>query len=509
MGLSDLIGEIETEAAKVIDDSGFYDRSALVETTWVPELAPKDIDLRGYQRAAVETILQYNKGILGFAPGLGKTVIALTAIANRGGKTVAVVPPSLKMIWQMEAERCFPHLKVVTISGKKSAPIEDGDLLVVGDSIVSDRVKDIQKWAPDHLIVDEAQRHKNFKAKRAKATLKLSESIRSHDGIVILLTGTLAVNRADEVWMPASIAGVARKITGSADYYAWLNKWCYVDEMPVEQWRNKKKVTVWVKIPKGAKNPEGLHEALRSTAYIRVEREDALDMPDKMYAYHALEGEKSKMKEYNSIKNDFTKWLEEQGGEEAVEKAGGAIKLVQLGKLIEAAGLAKLKPSAEYISSLVEEGEQVVVMAHHKSVVRGIQEALAELKVDSVLFYGEMTDAEKQESYAKFKAGKVPVFIGNITSAGTGLNLENSAELVFVQLPWSPGDFVQASDRIYRVTQERKCTIHVLSTFGTIDQHVSKVLEEKSKIVDAINAGQSIDADLSEDSVANEVMEMM
>ena len=438
------------------------------------------------------------------------TVVALTAIANSSGKTVAVVPPSLKMIWAIEAERCFPHLNVVTISGEKSAAIPEGDLLVIGDSIVSDRLKDIQKWGPNNLIVDEAQRHKNFKAKRAKATLKISESIRENDGMVILLTGTLAVNRADEVWMPANIAGVARKITGSADYYAWLNKWCYVDEMPVEQWRNKKKVTVWVKIPKGAKNPEGLHEALRSTAYIRVEREDALDMPDKVFAYHSLKGDKENMKNYNFISKDFEKWLMEQGGEEAVEKAGGAIKLVQLGKLIEAAGLAKIKSSAEYISALVEEGEQVVVMGHHKNVVRGLKEELKGLGIDSVLFYGEMNDAEKRESYRSFKAGEVPVFIGNTVSAGTGLNLENSAELVFVQLPWSPGDFVQASDRIYRVTQTRKCTIHILSTAGTIDEHVSKVLKEKSKIVDAINAGKiADDADLSEESVADEVLGML
>lgn len=507
--LSNLLGKVETEAAKVVDDSGFYDRSALAETDWYPTVAPLDIELRGYQRAAVETILKYNRGILGFAPGMGKTVCALTAIVNRGGRTVAVVPPSLKMIWMMEAQRCFPDMKVVTISGKKASSIEDGDLLVVGDSIVTNRIKDIEAWEPDNLIVDEAQRHKNRKTKRAKAVTKIADSIRLKNGMVILLTGTLAVNRADEVWMPATIAGVAKKITGKSDYYSWINKWCYVDQIPIEQWRKGRKEHIWVQVPKGAKNPEGLHNALRSTAYIRVEREDALDMPDKVYAYHTLEGDKETMKEYSFIKNDFDKWLLEQGGEEALDQAGGAIKLVQLGKLIEAAGRAKIRASAEYISALVEEGEPVVVMAHHKSVVKGLKEALAELKIDSVLFFGEMSDAEKQNSYTRFKSGEVPVFIGNTVSAGTGLNLENSAELVFVQLPWSPGDFVQASDRIYRVTQERKCTIHVLSTSGTIDNHISKVLKEKSKIVDAINAGKEIDADLSEESVIDEVMEML
>lgn len=507
MKLTELLSDIEEKSA-VEQEDNFASRSALIETDWRPEIAPLDLSLRGYQLAATETILQYRRGILGLQPGLGKTICALTAVANDGGKTVAVVPPSLKMIWEMEAARCFPGLRVVSISGKKACAIEDGDLLLVGDSIVANRTKDIEAWGPANLIIDEAQRHKNRTAKRAKAVSGLADKIRLQDGIVCLLTGTLAVNRADEVWMPASIAGIANKICRDGSYKTWINTWSYVDSMPVEQKRGKQRRTIWIEVPKGSKNPEGLNKALCATGYIRVEREDALDLPDKVYAYRTLAGESDGMKEYARIRDDFEKWLEDQGGVEAVEKASGAMKLVQLGKLVEYAGLARLKTSAEYISTLVEEGEPVVVMAHHKSVVRGTQAALAELGIKSVLFYGEMNDAEKQESYRSFKAGEVPVFIGNITSAGTGLNLENSAELVFVQLPWSPGDFVQAADRIYRVTQERKCTIHVLSTAQTIDTYVSKVLSQKTKVVDAINAGKPMEMP-DESTVVDEVLEAM
>lgn len=508
--LTDMLGEIKKETQQIVTtvNDGFGERSSLTDTEWHPAIPPKEINLRGYQRAAAETIIKYKRGILGFAPGLGKTVIALTAIANSGTKTVCVVPPSLVMVWEMEAARCFPNLEVVTTRGGKSQIIPDGDILVIGDSIVAKRVKDIEQWNPSGIVIDEAQRHKNPKAKRARAVEELADGIRKKDGLVILLTGTLAVNNAVEVWMPSKIAGIAKAVTGSNDYKKWIHRWCYVDQMAVEKKlpHNKTK-TIWIEVPKGASDPEGLNKALCETGYIRVEREDVVDMPEKVYAYRSVPGNNESMREYKRILNDFEGWLADSGGEEAVKNARGAEVLVQLGKLVEKAGLAKLESTAEYVSSLVEEGEQVVVMAHHKSVVKGLKEALTALKVKSVTFFGESSAEEKQDAYNNFKAGNVPVFIGNISSAGTGLNLENSAQIVFAQLPWSAGEFVQASDRIYRVTQKRECTIHVLSVPGTIDERMASVLEDKMKIIDAINAGVG-EAD-DGDSIADEVLGMM
>lgn len=97
---------------------------------------------------------------------------------------------------------------------------------------------------------------------------------------------------------------------------------------------------------------------------------------------------------------------------------------------------------------------------------------------------------------------------GYIQSAGTGLNLENSANLVFIQLPWSPSEFEQASDRIYRVTQERECTIHTLFTAGTVEEHVMEVLNKKAIVTNAINAGTMAEGS-TDDSFVDEVFEMM
>jgi SWI/SNF-related matrix-associated actin-dependent regulator 1 of chromatin subfamily A len=512
--LMNLLGEIdELSKPKVLDD-GFLPYSDKQETDFVPISLPQEITLRGYQMAAVETILKFKRGILGFAPGMGKTPTALTAIENLGGKTVIIIPPSLAYDpWKKEIEKLFPWTNFVILQGQKSDPIpDDVEVVICGDSIVSHRKNDILAWQPNTLVVDEAQRHKNRKAKRAEATSDIANFVRQQKGgTVILMTGTLATNNAEEVWMPAQIAGIAEPIVGSSSYNKWCNTWCYMQDMMVEKKVGPKKddkKSIWIKIPNGCKDPMGLHDALRSTAYIRVEREDVLDMPDKLFVEHGVHVQPSALKEYNLILNDFHSWITETGGPEAAERVSGSEKLVQLGKLVEHAALAKVDDAAEYVAALVEQQEQVVVMAHHKSVVAAFKAALDKLKISSVTFTGNDSPQQKANNIDTFKSGEVPVLIGNIQSAGTGLNLENSANLVFIQLPWSPSEFEQASDRIYRVTQKRECTIHTLYTANTVEEHVMDVLNKKAIITNAINAG-TMASGSTDDSFVDEVFEMM
>lgn len=439
------------------------------------------------------------------------TPTALTVIANTVGKAIIVIPPSLTYDpWTKEIKRLFPDLTFEVLTGRTPWEIDDGtNIVIVGDSVVSNWEKVLIDWDASIVVVDEAQRHKNPKAQRAAATANIAESVRNNNGTVIELTGTLATNAAHEVWMPANIAGIAKTISGKGTHKAWNNKWCFMDDMPVEMYvkdsdgKKKSKKQVWIQVPKGCKDPMGLHDALRQTAYIRVQREDVVDMPDKMLVQHSVTGSAKGLKEYNNILNHFEEWYVKQGGD--IDKIKGSEKLVQLGKLIEAAALAKIDAAAEYVSALVEQQEQVVVMAHHKAAVRAFQNAL---DATSVTFTGSESPQQKADAVEKFKSGKAQVFIGNISSAGVGLNLENACHLVFIQFPWSPAEFIQASDRIYRITQERKCTIHSLFLDNSVEEHVLTVLENKGKITEAINAGIPA-SDMDDSSVFDDVMEMM
>lgn len=472
---------------------------------WSLPIAPAGIELYGYQSAAVETILKFRRAIIGFAPGLGKTAVALTAIAAlaaQGERTVIVVPPSLRVDpWQREAARLFPGLRVAIVEGTKAAPLpSDADVVVIGDSVISQRLADVQAWQPSALVVDEAQRHKNRKAKRSLATTALAEYVRSVSGTVVLLTGTLAVNNPGETFQPAVIAGIAKELSGSENWGDFLTKWCVTETV----WTGVRNVLVPSKDQDPVRMAQ-LHERLRQTAYVRVERDEVLDMPEKVWAVRDL-SLNGALSTYRKMERDFLAWVAENRGKGAHERASKAEAITKLMALWAEAGNAKVKAAVEYIASLVEQGEQVVAMAWHKNVVAALAAGLAGEGVSSVQVVGGLSSEAKADAQDTFRAGKADVLIGNVTAAGTGLNLDNATQLVFVQLPWSPGDLVQASDRIYRVTQKNACTIHVLNGLDTIDDRMWAVLNAKAEVVDVINTGEagatiSVDAASVTDSV--------
>lgn len=495
---------LQTSADMAVRE-GFRDYSHRIDPTpgWTLPIAPQGMTLYGYQAAAVETILLHKRAVLGFDPGMGKTPVALAAIAalaQQGQRTLVVVPPSLRVDpWQREAARQYPNLRVAVVTGQKAAALPDVDMVVMGDSVLTHRAEDIAAWRPDALFIDEAQRHKNHTAKRAVAALAIADAVRRRSGTVVLLSGTLAVNNAAEVYSTARIGGFVKELAGTDRWKDYMSRWCVTEQV----WTGQRMVTV----PVSAKDPEGLHEALRRSAYVRVERDEVLDMPEKIWVPRSLELNGA-MAKYRTMERNFLAWVAEAKGDAAYLKACKAEAITKLMALWQEAGVAKIKAAAEYIESLVQQGEQVVVMAWHQSVVEGLTEVLSAAGILSAKVVGGMSSEAKAKAQDIFRKGQAQVLIGNITAAGTGLNLDVASHLVFVQLPWSGGDLIQASDRIYRVTQRNTCTIHVLNALGTVDEHLYGVLANKLATVDVVNSGQASGALVGADetSVTAEVL---
>jgi SWI/SNF-related matrix-associated actin-dependent regulator 1 of chromatin subfamily A len=463
---------------------------------------PEGIDLYGFQAAAVETILMYGRALLGFAPGMGKTVTALTALATDQKRAIIVCPPSLRLMWIREIARLFPQLasRVHTVTGTKPKAIDTNNcILVVGDSVVAKRLEDLQAWGAEALYLDEAHRIKNNKANRTKAVLALADSL-PMDATIVGLTGTLSVNRPDESWAPIRMTGVAnaRAVSGGSSFTNFVQRCCETQPIRVAGGRIINNVV-------GCTDAVALHEALRSQVYVRVEREDVLDMPDKVWKITdlILNGD---FKVYQEAESDFINWIADTKGDKAAHRAAKAEAIVKLNALRELAGECKIKTAAvEYITDLTDQDEQVVVMAHNRSVVQKLAGKLQAKGVDVAMIYGGMSDTAKANAEADFRDGSVQVLVANIDSAGVGLNLDTAANLVFVQLPWSPGALQQAADRIYRLTQKRNCTIHVLNAMGSVDERMWGILQAKAEVVDAINAGMP--CTLPTDSVYTAVLE--
>jgi SNF2 family DNA or RNA helicase len=92
-----------------------------------------------------------------------------------------------------------------------------------------------------------------------------------------------------------------------------------------------------------------------------------------------------------------------------------------------------------------------------------------------------------QDEFAREDEG---VFMCTTKTGGVGLNLQTASYVILVDYPWTPGDTLQAEDRVYRIGQDQPVTIYRL--LHGIDYDVFKILEEKIE-----NINTTLDSDLN------------
>ena len=147
--------------------------------------------------------------------------------------------------------------------------------------------------------------------------------------------------------------------------------------------------------------------------------------------------------------------------------------------------------------------QKLVVFAHHVEVVNEIikevnrrGKAKSSKQPLAVGFTGEADTKTRSMAIAHFSEPKKParVFVSTIGAAGTGLNLQSASQMLFVETTYSPGEMLQAEDRIHRAGQTQPCTIHYMVETGTYDRVLYRLLTKK---MDMMN--QVIDGDVTGD----------
>ena len=161
------------------------------------------------------------------------------------------------------------------------------------------------------------------------------------------------------------------------------------------------------------------------------------------------------------------------------DEYGNLNPLVELGILRQCTGALKMSRCIELIEDLLEEGKSVVVFTDF--ILTG--QLLAD-KFNVRLMSGQVPQKERQPIIDDFQNGVTKVFIGTIKACGAGLTLTAASDMIFVDFPYTPGDFHQACDRIHRVSQTKPCFIYQL-VVNEIDKIQLAVLGQKSANIKA------------------------
>jgi SNF2 family DNA or RNA helicase len=407
-------------------------------------------------------------------PGLGKTVTALTIIAEQfEGKTLIVAPKRVaENVWDKELNS-WQHLAGLSLSKVLGTPKQRLDALKENSSIYVVNLENLS-WLLDqgvvfeNLVLDESSRFKDPSTKRFKALKKHLKSYKRK----LILTGTPSPQGISDLWSQVGILDLGQRLETS------LTKFRDQYMEPDQVNRHTRVVYNW-KPKKGT--AEKIQEKISDICF-SLRAEDYLQLPECTKLYHSIALSGDEMTQYNALKKDLVL------GIKGFEITAPTMAVLS-GKLLQfTAGAIYTEDGSwvptnnakiEFLESLLAESTTpTLIFYHFKHSLERIQAAFPQAQV--------LSDSNMQA----WREGKVPILLAHPQSGGIGLNLQcnagDLAQTVWFDLPWSSENYVQANARIYRQGQTKPVIIHHLTVEKSIDIHAVKVLEGKINVQDAL-----------------------
>ena len=358
------------------------------------------------------------------------------------------------------------------------------------------------------IIIDEAHNLSNAgKDKVRYNTIKSLIRVGKPDSIY-LSTGTPVTNDPKNFYAILSL--IENDVTGDYDYY--MEHYCDAKEFvhpKDKEKRNRisaafiakkgkkswydltdiekiylnaelKRSCRFIKSAQGASNLDEL-ESRVSHIYLRRLKKEILtdELPEKLLRVKHYELSAEQLMEYNKLWDEFEAEKKRENPEAEVNK-----------DLLEG-GLYRRYLSKEMVANTIKladkmlaKNEKVVIACCYDEELYILQKYYGE---KCVIYNGSMDIKHKDAAKDKFLHNPdVMVFIGNLRSAGTGLNLVVARYLIFNDFDYVPGNNRQMEDRIYRIGQQRPCCVFYQMFDGTEYEHMWNTVIRKEAIINQV-----------------------
>jgi SNF2 family DNA or RNA helicase len=468
--------------------------------------------LRGYQQRGLAWLADMTRltlgGILADDMGLGKTITLLALHLHRqeqpdtAGPTLVVCPASLLGNWQREAARFTPAVPVRRYhGGERTLDHLAGDELVLVTYGVLRRDRERLagvKWSL--VAADEAQHVKNPYGTTARELRALPARAR------VALTGTPVENNLSELWalLDWTTPGLLGPLSVFRDRFA----------KPIE--RGALGADGDEEAADRARQAAGQLARLTRPFLLRRRKSDpgiAPELPPKTETDHpvALTPEQAAL--YQAQVRETMARIEKADG---IARRGLVLKLLtalkqvcnhpahylrETGPLPGRSG--KLELLDELLDTVVAEDEGALVFTQYTQMGRLLERHFADRGVRARYLHGATPVPRREEMVAAFQRGEFPVFLLSLKAAGTGLNLTRATHVIHYDRWWNPAVEDQATDRAYRIGQGRPVQVHRLTTQGTVEDKVARLLGAKRALADqVIVSGEAALTELSDADLA-------
>jgi SNF2-related domain/SNF2 Helicase protein/Helicase conserved C-terminal domain len=442
--------------------------------------------LRPYQHMGVKWLYLLTQLKLGACladdMGLGKTIQVLSLLlvlkseaASKHKPSLLVAPASLLANWAAEIARFAPGMKAVlahpSVSPADKLKMDGSDDLADIDLVITSygfltRIPWLTTMPWRLLVLDEAQAIKNPAAKQTRSVKKLKAETR------IALTGTPIENRLGDLWSIFDFINPG--LLGSSKEFAGFIK--RLADRP---------------------NPYGpLRDLVRPYILRRLKTDKSIitDLPDKTEVNVFCPLSRKQAALYQQAVGELGRSLDDVEG---MQRRGMVLAFLMRFKQIcnhpsqwlgdgawgeeDSGKFGRLRDIAEVIAA---RQEKALVFTQFRETTAPLAAFLGSVfGRPGLILHGETEVKKRKDLVLRFQNDdRCPFFVLSLKAGGAGLNLTAASHVIHFDRWWNPAVESQATDRAFRIGQNKNVLVHKFICRGTVEDKIDQMIESKKQL---------------------------
>ena len=437
-----------------------------------------------YQREGVLFAARAGRCLIADEMGLGKTIQAIAAaqlFKNEFGvsRVLIVCPTSLKYQWKSEIER-FADSTVHVVEGTvhkrlKEYRENEAFFTIAGYHTVYNDLRHLNEIEFDLLILDEAQRIKNWQTKTSAAIKKLQSTF------TFVLTGTPIENKLEELYSIMQVIDQFRL----PPLYQFLHRHLVKEE-------DSGKVV-------GFKNLKEIGESLSDVLLRRRKKQVLKELPQRMDKTLLVPMTLDQMDLHNGYKDEVArlvaKWRKQKFLNEKDRKRL-MLNLSMMRMVCDSTYIldqtSRHDTKVDELMCILEEffanqdGEKIVIFSQWQRMLQLVELEMQDRGIGYQFLHGSVPSIRRGDLLKTFKEDPDCLVFLSTDAGGVGLNLQAASLVVNLDVPWNPAVLEQRIARVWRMGQENTVQVVNLVSAGTIEHRMLAVLKFKDSMAKGV-----------------------
>ena len=440
-----------------------------------------NVPLFPYQREGMLHLAFAERALLADEMGLGKTIQAIAACAllhrlDKAARVLIITPASLKSEWEEQIQRFTPLPyqlvfggRVARLAAYAGAPFFT---IVNYEQMLADALEVNARLKPDVVVLDEAQRIKNWSAKTTQAVKRLRSRY------AFILTGTPIENRLDELYslmdfLDPSLLGPLFRF--NREYYV-------LDD------RGR---------PSEYRNLDKLHARIKPLLLRRLKAEVETELPERTDRNHFVPLSGEQQGEYEGHEGVVAQLaaiaqrrpLSQQESDKLLRHLAMMRMVCDTGYILNQE--QKECPKLRELEKILEEcrenaGVKILVFSEWERMLELARALCQRLKMGFAWHTGSVPQKRRRGEIMLFKSDPDCRVFLSTDSGAAGLNLQNASVVINCDLPWNPAKLEQRIARAWRKHQTRPVTVVNLISENTIEHRMLDTLSHKRALSEGV-----------------------